>query len=206
MKKLFVFLFLFFAIFSYGDYVILKLKNVHCEKGAKVVEDALLSVSGVEEVKIDVKKAICHVKYDALKTNPKALMDAVNKTNYKVELQGDHSCPSTGLKEVDNFHNILHFMHEAVNEKKFEIMKENIDELINKAEELKKYAINLILNAKNEEEKKKSEDIKNLTEEVSRNASSLKDLLEKGKEEEIIKGFETLHENFYKVLEKTETK
>lgn len=206
MKKLFflTFLCLSFTFFSFADYVVLNLKNVHCERGAKVVEKALLSVSGVEEVKIDVKKAICQVKYDPSKTNPKALVEEVNKTNYKAEIQGNYSCPSIGVKEIDDFHNVLHLMHEAINEKKFEIMKENITELINKSEDLKKYANNLFEKAKSEEEKIKCEEIKKLTELVFQNANSLKISLQKGKEEEILKDFDILHTNFYKILEKSE--
>lgn len=204
MKKNFPLIFLLFSLISFGDYVVLNLKNVHCERGAKTVEKALLSVQGVEEVKIDIKKAICQVKYDPKKTNPKALVEEVNKTKYKAEIQGNYSCPSVGIKEIDDFHSVLHTMHEAINEKKFEVLRENISQLINRAEILKKYANNLLENAKDEGEKAKCKEIAKISEEVFNNALSLESSLKDGKEEEIIKNFDLLHENFYKILEKSE--
>lgn len=204
MKRCFIYIFLLFSLFSFSDYVVLNLKGVHCEKGAKTVEKALLSVKGVEEVKIDIKKAICTVKYDPEKTNPKALVEEVNKTNYKAEIQGSYTCPSVGIKEIDDFHSVLHTMHEAVNEKKYEVLRDNISELLKRAEVLKTYAGRLLENAKDDTEKTKCQEISNLTEEILKNIHSLESSLKDGKEAEILKNFDLVHENFYKILEKSE--
>lgn len=204
MKKYFIYIFLLFSLFSFCDYAVLNLKGVHCEKGAKTVEKALLSVKGVEEVKIDIKKAICQIKYDPEKTNPKALVQEINKTNYRAEIQGSYNCPSVGIKEIDDFHSVLHTMHEAINEKKFEILRENIPELLKRAEVLKVYASNLLEKAKDDTEKTKCQEIFNLIEEILNNINSLEYSLKDGKEEEILKNFDLVHKNFYKILEKSE--
>ncbi len=208
MRKSFFFLiFIFsFAFILKADYVILKLENVHCEKGAKVVEKALLSIDGVEEVKIEIDKKVCHVKYDANKTKPEALLEAVNKTNYKAEIEGKHSCPSLGIKEIDDFHHILHYMHEGIDEKNYNILKENMPEMLKKRDALKVYFENLLSSAKGKEDEKKCIEMMELFNVVSKNVDSLKNSLKNEKEDEIIKSFEELHENFYKILNKSKKK
>ncbi len=208
MKKNSLFL-IFIFCFSFllkSDYVILKLKNVHCEKGAKVVEKALLSIDGVEEVKIEIEKKLCHVKYDAKKTKPETLLEAVNKTPYKAEIEGKHACPSFGIKEIDDFHHVLHYMHEGIDEKNYGILKENMPEMLKKRDALKGYLDKLLSSAKNKEDEKKCNELMELFNIVSKNVDSLESSLENEKEEEIVKNFEELHENFYKILDKSKGK
>lgn len=184
------------AAFAAADLADLKLIGVHCPKGGAVVEQALKALPGVLEVKMDLDKALAVVNYDPAKTKPEALVEAVNATGYKAELAkaGEaHACPTTGTGPVDGFHAVLHRMHEGVNDGAFDAVTENMADMKVRRDALVKHC------------KGAGDEMAKLAEAVSVDVDALAKAAEAGKTEGIEKAFQTLHDDFYKILGKLET-
>lgn len=184
------------AALAAADLADLKLIGVHCSKGGAVVEQALKAAPGVLEVKMDLDKALAVVNYDPAKTKPEALVEAVNATGYKAELAkaGEaHTCPTTGNGPVDAFHAVLHRMHEGVNDGAFDAVTENMADMKARRDALVKHC------------KAGGEEMVKLAAAVSADVDALDKAAEAGKQEGIEKAFQTLHDDFYKILGKLET-
>jgi copper chaperone CopZ len=86
MRKLLCLAVLFgFGLFAQAaEQVELKIKGMVCEGGCVTrVDRALSRVDGVTERKVEIGKA--KVKFDASRTNRKALVKAIEKAGFKVE-------------------------------------------------------------------------------------------------------------------------
>lgn|GEM_PF-1734221 len=176
-----------------ADLADLKLIGVHCPKGGAVVEKALREVPGVLEVGLDLDKALAAVRYDPVKTKPEALVAAVNATGYEAELAkaGEpHPCPATGDGPVDRFHAVLHRMHEGVNDGAFDAITENMADMKVRRDALVEHC------------KEVGGEMADLAAAVSADVDALENASQGGAEKDIEKAFETLHDDFYKILGK----
>jgi copper chaperone CopZ len=182
------------AALAAADAADLKLMGVHCPKGGAVVEKALKEVPGVLEVKLDIDKALAVVHYDPAKTKPEALVAAVNATGYQAELakagSGSHACPTTGDGPVDAFHAVLHRMHEGVNDGATDAVARNMADMKARRDALVKHCM------------ARGGDMAELAEAVSVDVDALAKAAEGGGRERIEKAFNTLHDDFYKILGK----
>lgn len=192
MKRIACVLFLLcFAALVPADQADLKLIGVHCPKGGAVVEKALKEVPGVLEVRLDLDKALATVQYDPAKTKPEALVAAVNETGYEAEMAkaGEaHACPSTGNDPVDAFHAVLHRMHEGVNDGALDAITHNMDDMKARRDALVKLC------------KKEGGELATMAATVSADVDALGKAAEGEVKEAVEKAFQTLHEDFYKIL------
>lgn len=65
--------------------IILKINGMSCGHCVGKVEKALKELPGVEAAKVDLKKAIAKVKYDASKVTIDDLNEAVREAGYESE-------------------------------------------------------------------------------------------------------------------------
>jgi copper chaperone CopZ len=208
MKRLFILVILLSAgLALMADVAELKLIGVHCPKGGEVVEKALKDIPGVLGVTMDIGKALCTVNYDPAKTKPEALVAAVNSTGYKAELstgEAPHTCPVVGDKAVDEFHQIMHLMHMGVNDGHFDALKENLAGLKEKRDALVKHFTEAAAAVKDETGKKAAAEMRAMAETVSKDVLSLEKEVKAGAKEKMEAAFNTMHEDFYKILGKLE--
>jgi copper chaperone CopZ len=211
MKRIFPLLavILLAALAVQADVANLKLTGVHCSKGAAAVEKAIKAVPGVLEVKTDVEKAMCTVNYDPSKTSEKALIEAVNKTEYKAESvkEGEpSSCPTVGVAVLDDFHKVLHRMHSGVNDGHFDALKENLPAMKERCDTMVKHYKDAAAGAGDEEAKKAAEGMAKLADTVSTDVASLEKAVDGGVQDSMESAFMTLHEDFYKILDTVQEK
>ncbi len=85
MKKLLTLgTFLALALVAQAENITLKVEGMSCPAGCvKAVKDAVTSVKGVSDAKVELGKA--EVTFDNRQTSRKALVTAIEKAGYKVQ-------------------------------------------------------------------------------------------------------------------------
>ena len=72
-----------FAVIAHAENITLKVEGMTCPEGCvKSVKDAVTSVKGVKDAKVELGKA--EVTFDAKKVSKKDLVTAIEKAGYKV--------------------------------------------------------------------------------------------------------------------------
>ncbi len=67
----------------------MKVEGMVCADCVAKVKGALMKVEGVKSAKVSLEKNEAVVEYDAVKTNPKALAEAVKKAGYKATVKSE---------------------------------------------------------------------------------------------------------------------
>ncbi|HPR62642.1 MAG TPA: heavy-metal-associated domain-containing protein [Thermoanaerobaculia bacterium] len=206
MKKSFLLLamILFASFILVADEAELKLTGVHCPVGAAKVEKALKAVKGVADVKINIENAVAKVIYDGKIVKPEDMVAAVKTTGYSAEMAAGekaHACPTIGVQAVDEFHLVLHGMHEAMNEGNLDGLKKDIDAMKGKRDALLKHCQKAVEEAPCPESRAQAKMMADMAEGVSKSVDNLEKALQSGTKEEVTKAFDAVHENFYKILD-----
>lgn len=59
--------------------------NMHCDKCVNKLNENLLFLKGVKDLKVSLKDQTIKIKYDSRKTDEKTLADAIKKLGYKAD-------------------------------------------------------------------------------------------------------------------------
>ena len=65
--------------------IVIKTKGMHCVSCERIIKDAILSVNGVKDVKVDYTTEKTIVDYDPAKTNVKNIMETIKNVGYEPE-------------------------------------------------------------------------------------------------------------------------
>ena len=110
-------------------------------------------------------------------------------------------CAAKGVGPVDDFHEVLHSMHEAVAKGNMNTLKENIADMKIRRDALVEYGDLAMEKASCKKAKATAREFISLTKSVSKGVDKLERALENGSSEKIRASFDRVHTHFYQILE-----